>query len=161
MQKLIIAALLSIALRGVIVINAQSVIVQTTDGTESLKLLSTVQNFTFSETEMLIAFISGDNEAFNLTNIRKIYFKDAAVSSIENNIIISSQLSVYPNPAKDCIYISNLKNDKVKVNIYGSDGKLIQQNEVSSESEPIDLSNLSGGFYIIMVNNQAVKFIKL
>ena len=69
----------------------------------------------------------------NTTSIKKV---------IENNLPVT----IYPNPAKDKIYIESKGNIEVKVfNILGNEILTTKQKE-------IDISNLSEGVYYVQVN---------
>ena len=74
-----------------------------------------------------------------------------SLPSINNN----SELSVYPNPAKDKLNISIKDNSNVYV--YNVNGQLIMQEENISGTYQMDISGLDNGTYIIKVisDNQA------
>jgi hypothetical protein len=63
----------------------------------------------------------------------------------ENSKII--QL-IYPNPATDKIYISNLKEDNTLIKIYDINGRLVLENKISNQ-EYLNISKLSKGIYQI------------
>jgi len=56
------------------------------------------------------------------------------------------RVNIYPNPATDNIYISNLKEDNTLVKIYDINGSLVLENKVSNK-EYLNISNLSKGMY--------------
>ena len=66
-------------------------------------------------------------------------------SIVENSKII--QL-IYPNPATDKIYISNLKEDNTLIKIYDINGRLVLENKISNQ-EYLNISKLSKGIYQI------------
>ena len=55
---------------------------------------------------------------------------------------------IYPNPAIDKIYFSNLKETNTSVKIYDTQGKLVLENKVS-DKEYLNISFLSKGIYQI------------
>jgi len=55
---------------------------------------------------------------------------------------------IYPNPASDKIYISNLKEDNIFIKIYDIKGRLVLENKVSNK-EYLNISTLSKGIYQI------------
>jgi len=67
------------------------------------------------------------------------------VSAINEEI---SHLLIYPNPATDNIYISNIKERSVIVKIYDVSGRLVLENKVSNK-EYLNISTLSKGMYQI------------
>lgn len=72
---------------------------------------------------------------------------------------------IYPNPAYDEININLENSDSIdsKMNIYAIDGKLVQNNTLSSQSNTVNISNLNSGYYIIKIinNNGTVSTHKL
>ena len=73
---------------------------------------------------------------------------------------IESQITVYPNPAQDVLYI-NSAMEKVDIIIYSIEGKQL----LSSTSKSIDISTLQNGIYLLKSNaegqtSQLIKFIK-
>lgn len=59
-----------------------------------------------------------------------------------------SQISVYPNPAKNIVSVSLGKYSKAKVAIYDASGKLIRNADVTINSNTIDVSGLVKGTYL-------------
>ncbi len=72
---------------------------------------------------------------------------------------ISSEWSIYPNPATDRIYISSVKklNDKT-YKIFNSIGQLVSDGSV--ENGQIEIDELDQGVYSIMIDRTLFKFIK-
>ena len=59
-----------------------------------------------------------------------------------------NRVNIYPNPATDNIYISNLKEENTLVKIYDINGRLVLENKVSNK-EYLNISTLSKGMYQI------------
>ena len=74
-----------------------------------------------------------------------------------------NRINIYPNPAMDKIYISNLKEDNVLVKIHDIKGRLVLENKVSNK-EYLNISKLSKGIYQIKFEgsdwNETRKLIK-
>ena len=70
---------------------------------------------------------------------------------------------IYPNPASDKIYISNLKEDNTLIKIYDINGRLVLENKISN-NEYLNISKLSKGIYQIKFEgsdlNEVRKLIK-
>jgi acetoacetate decarboxylase len=62
---------------------------------------------------------------------------------------------IYPNPAYDEINVNLENSDSVnsKMSIYAMDGKLVQNNTLTSQSNTVNISNLNSGYYIIKIMN--------
>ncbi|MFP3592854.1 BspA family leucine-rich repeat surface protein [Chryseobacterium sp. SIMBA_038] len=75
--------------------------------------------------------------------------------------LIKSDISIYPNPATDFIFIKNLKGINT-YKIFDTSGRIVQQNILNTES--IDITALSKGNYILQIvlkdKTQTFKFIK-
>jgi hypothetical protein len=74
-------------------------------------------------------------------------------------------VKVYPNPANDKIFINGINNDS-KIIIYNNLGQLQQINSNLANNNGIDISNLTKGFYIYLIEERQTgarttgKFIK-
>jgi hypothetical protein len=59
------------------------------------------------------------------------------------------QLSVYPNPVMDKLYLTNLNGDIQSISIYNAAGQLVQQHVVNGNAiVEINVTNLHKGFYV-------------
>jgi hypothetical protein len=76
----------------------------------------------------------------------------ASINDFESNEVV-----LYPNPAKDIIFIKNVSGDTL-IKIYDINGRLIRETNTNSNS--ISISDLNRGFYFINVNGQVKKIIK-
>lgn len=92
-------------------------------------------------------------------NGNQAYYSDEnlSVPSLEKN-----EITLYPNPVKDQLYIENL-TEKATLEIYDFSGRILKQQEISSSTESIDVSQLSVGmyFYSIQQNGKGIKTGKL
>jgi hypothetical protein len=153
--------LIIILFPGVIVseINAQSLIIQMNDGIENTVTLSTVQKLNFSQTDLVVVFKAGSNDAYGLSDIRKLYF-DANVSTGEDARIDAQRLSVYPNPAGNFITVKGIPDQAVTVSVYQTDGQLVLTETVTFSTLNIDVSRLQCGLYLVTALGRTTKFIK-
>lgn len=70
----------------------------------------------------------------------------------------NTSLQLYPNPVKDIMTLVGLKGEAVSFAVYSVDGKLIKSGQTSGE---IQLEDLKKGNYILIIENQALPFVKL
>ncbi len=79
------------------------------------------------------------------------------LNSIDNksNTETSQQLSLYPNPASDIIYIAG-EEDACDVQILNIQGKILKSVHLESGSEGVDISNLTSGIYFMRVSSENV-----
>ena len=82
--------------------------------------------------------------------------RNADTSIGYNNINFNeSNLNIYPNPVKDFLSIDLQKNTTGIVTIYNTQGQIIYQQDIQSESDVhIDVSNLISGLYFLKVNSK-------
>lgn len=91
-------------------------------------------------------------------------------AGMEDNAVIAkrtSNITVYPNPANDKLYINtsaNTPDEKVSYSIIDMYGRTVAENKIST-LEYIDISGLAEGIYFIRVvsgnKTSAVKFVKV
>lgn len=66
------------------------------------------------------------------------------------------ELNIYPNPAKDQLFISGLKKE-TNYQIFTADARLVAKGKTDKK---VDISYLEKGVYFITVNNSNFKFVK-
>ncbi|MEJ2004808.1 MAG: T9SS type A sorting domain-containing protein, partial [Cyclobacteriaceae bacterium] len=87
----------------------------------------------------------------------------AIVTSVEDELIPGDinieEVSIYPNPANNHIYISNAPNG-TEIEVYGLDGRTFKP-EVQTESTrlDVDISGLSSGLYVISITTPLDKYL--
>jgi hypothetical protein len=79
-------------------------------------------------------------------------------SPLSTKTIDKSELTLYPNPAKDFFSIRGLESgEKAWVDVYGLDGKLQFKQQISG-SENINLpKNVVPGLYLVILNRKGKK----
>jgi hypothetical protein len=161
-QRLFLMFFLLITGGGVSLVKAQSIDIRMLDGTEQTIGLNSLGKVTFSNNNMLINQITGTTKSYSSSKIRKIYF-EAVPTGIENNALKGSTgtLSFYPNPVENSICFRNAPDDYSTVTILRMDGAKMLELQISSENNFFNVSNLNKGFYLLKVNNQVFKFLKL
>lgn len=63
-------------------------------------------------------------------------------------------VSLYPNPAKDMVYIQMVNDENSIINIYNLNGKLINSVKMNQNEISIDVSRYKGGVYFIELITQ-------
>ncbi|MGB0431276.1 MAG: T9SS type A sorting domain-containing protein, partial [Bacteroidia bacterium] len=73
------------------------------------------------------------------------------------NEVQSADLKIYPNPAQNTLFLNHSFNNNTQVEVYTTDGKLLIQDNLGSNENSIDVSQLSSGTYLLkMVNDEGV-----
>lgn len=71
-------------------------------------------------------------------------------------------LTIFPNPTKNIITISQTEPTFKKYEIYDINGRLISENKINSILQKIDLTGYAEGMYIVkLIGNQKVEFKKI
>jgi len=128
------------------------------DGSDKKIELSALNKITFSNSDLILNYLVGTNENIVTSSIRKIVF---STSTGINDIQGDHNLFIYPNPSSDFISIKNQPEGETNILIYSIAGTQIMRIQHYPGNEPIDISRLTRGIYIIKVNNKALKFTKL
>ncbi len=73
------------------------------------------------------------------------------------------EVTLFPNPMEDVLTIQATTFERVTYSLYDAQGKLVLQDELSSEQTPIQVSHLAPGSYSLTLNNdtQNLKTFKL
>lgn len=91
---------------------------------------------------------------------RGVFQTDLNLSSVNNNLISKSEITIYPNPTSGILNIEGLKNEGFR--IYNSLGEVVYYNENLSGKQ-IDLSFLDSNIYFVRISNnhKLYKLIKI
>lgn len=138
--------------------NAQDVrlVVTTIDGAEQSFQLTEESQLYFNNGESLvIEDVEGTTVTFQLSQIRKIVC--AELTGTADHIM--SELQLFPNPSRNGFIIRNLQ-DSCPARIYSLDGRLMKQFE-AAEGMLVDISGLSSGMYLLHINGETLKLMKL
>ena len=64
------------------------------------------------------------------------------------------QATIFPNPTEDVLNIKTSTFENVTYSLYNAQGKLVNQNILSAEQTPIQVSQLAPGSYSLTLNNE-------
>lgn len=135
-------------------------------------------------TQIIVFLNNGTEQTYNLTEADRLYFEDNTKLVIEQistkgTVIIpladirkitcdetvgvseASDATVFlaPNPAHNTFTLRNLEG-KDNVSIYALDGRMVKSMEVTG-GQPVDISNLPIGLYLVKTQSSTFKMIKL
>ena len=127
--------------------------VQFADGTEQVWNHQFIRYICFRDTTTLVIVESwaADMYTYHLPDIRKIYFRETTGLAEADAV---RPMRLYPNPASDFISIDNV--DNVSYIICDMSGRLWLRGRY--QGNPIDVSSLQSGAYVIRIGNQTLKF---
>lgn len=136
--------------------SAVSLVVTMTDGEEVVYQLTEGSHLSFEEgTSLIIDDGSGDSETLPLSNIRKIVCSELTGTDEQAH----TRLQLFPNPSRNHFYIKGLSHDGF-ARIYTLDGRLLKS-FVAKEGMMIDIHELNSGMYLLHINGQTLKLMKL
>ena len=121
-----------------------------------------------SQIHIVGMFIDDNNQIDNasstgITTAINTGYTQCAITSSGLELNGPDRINIYPNPANDKIYISNLIEENTSIKIYDIKGSLVFENRISNE-EYLNISKLSKGVYQIKFEgsdwNETRKLIK-
>lgn len=127
------------------------------DGSEQTYYMAGTDRLYFEDnTKLVIEEVSTKSTVtIPLADIRKITCNEM-VNTTENP---ESALNIFPNPVHNALTFRNIQG-KQTVCIYALDGRLAKRFEVSAD-QVIDISELPIGLYLVKIQTQTLKIIKL
>lgn len=163
MKDKLFFALFLFALFGTGVMNVQSQTVSLEikkwDNSNISIDVNSLRKITFESGNVILNYQTGNVDNVQTSSIRKLVF--TSVTGINNLHVDGNSMFVYPNPGIDYISLKNLPAGDLSVAIYTLCGNQVMNLLHYSNTDQINISELTKGVYIIKVNNQALKFLKL
>jgi hypothetical protein len=135
---------------------AQSIVLQSQDGSEQSISLSNIQKITFSDGYLVLNYNGGTTQNYAISALRKLSFN--STSSIVKNTLTEAVHFFY-QATDQHLYFQNLPDSKSSITVFRTDGILVIQTTIFSDGT-IDASSLPTGLYLVKVNNQVYKFKK-
>jgi len=161
--KLSILLLLGIGLTG---LQAQTMFVRVSSGSQTVYALSSIRKMTFSGGNATIQKTDNSTSVYALSGLRYLNFTDLTTSITDPPMKLSNNFVTYPNPVTDVLNI-DLTDVTVEgvISILTLEGKVMQTHKTMMSSiVSINISNLPQGIYLCRYSNTAaittVKIIK-
>ena len=161
MKRLLKRGLLFLALTFGLVFHlaAQSTLmtIHMNDGTERSYFMTESDRVYFEDNEALVVeiVVNAKADRYNLADIRKITCHETEGLSETSD----APLWLSPNPVYDVVILHNL-TERQSVSIYALDGRRVKSVEAIGD-QPIDISDLPIGLYLVKTEHQTLKMIKL
>lgn len=160
MKKKIVKALTLLCFMAGFMLQAKAqnvtLVVTNTNGSEQTYQLTEESQLHFENGERLvIENADGSNVTLQLSDIRKIVCSET-VGTEEN---AASKLHILPNPSHNQVILKNLSGN-CQGHIYTLDGRMVKAFE-ASEGMMLDISDLSEGMYLLNIDGQTLKLMKL
>ena len=156
--------LLGLGLTG---LQAQTMYVKESSGTQTAYTLSNIQKMSFSSGNLTVTKTDNSSGVFALSDLRYLNFSNITADLQEDLSVKSQQLKVYPNPAGDILNIdlTGMSEAEGTLSILNFEGKTVLSRQVNNEGVlSLDISSLPTGIYLCRYSNateiKTVKIIK-
>ena len=161
--KLSAVLLLGLGLTG---LQAQTMYVKESSGTQTAYTLSNIQKMSFSSGNLTVTKTDNSSGVFALSDLRYLNFSDITTDLQEDYLSVqSTNLSVYPNPVGDILNINLTGKSETEgtLSILNFEGKTLVTRKVSNEGVlSLDISHLPTGIYLCRyINATEIKTVKI
>lgn len=103
--------------------------------------------FTFGPSRKLII------EKMHPLGDKLVFHSNANYASIDESVF-ASNITIYPNPTANNLFIYKQQEGIISVNLYTITGQLLLQKEFGNTNNFISLENLQSGTYFLVIENQ-------
>ncbi|NVN94152.1 MAG: T9SS type A sorting domain-containing protein [Bacteroidetes bacterium] len=113
-----------------------------------------LSNYTNEQNAIIkFSYISNQGGCINIDNINFTNIVNISEKDVANDV------SIYPNPATDNVYIQYTATENAKMKLYNLLGSCVMQGDLHSGTNTIDVNHLAKGVYTIEITgeNWAVK----
>ena len=162
--KLSAVLLLGLGLTG---LQAQTMYVKESSGTQTAYALSNIQKMSFSSGNLTVTKTDNSSGIYALSDLRYLNFSDVSAGLQEDLSVQSKMLKVYPNPVGDILNINLTGKSETEgtLSILNFEGKTVLSRQVNNEGVlSLDISHLPTGIYLCRYSNateiKTVKIIK-
>lgn len=133
-----------------------TLVVTTTNGVEHTYQMTEESQLYFNNgVSLAIEDGMGTTATYPLSEIRTLVCTETT-NTIES---IDAKPQVFPNPSRNFFSVSNLSGN-CQGRIYTLDGRLVKEFE-ANEGTIVDISHLASGMYLLQMNRQTQKLMKL
>jgi hypothetical protein len=139
------------------------------NGTKATHMLGAIRKLTFPTIgNMTVTNTSAATSNYVLIDQRSMLFSDMG-TGLNENVVATSNLQLYPNPVQDVLNIQISGRDGVRlgstVELITLDGRLLYKAQLSGTiTHQINVSQFMQGIYLCRVNNgvsiETTKFVK-
>ena len=136
-----------------------SLIIQPLNGSEQANALAQI-GYVKVKQDSLFVFSYGDLmlSKIAIKDIRHIRYGELSDAMSIDDVQETTTCRVYPNPTMDRLIIENANSEKVY--IFDLNGRLLLTTPIDEERTSINVTSLPQGEFLLLLNNQTIKFIK-
>jgi hypothetical protein len=159
--KLIAVLLLGLGLTS---LQAQTMYVKESSGTQTAYTLSSVRKMTFSGGNATVQKTDNSTGIYAMSSLKYLSFEDLTTGLEEQTELDNSNLIIYPNPVTDVLNVdlTGLASGGT-ISILTLEGKLLQEQKTEGENTvTLNLSQLPQGIYLCRyVSRTVIKTVKI
>lgn len=162
--KLSAVLLLGLGLTG---LQAQTMYVKQSNGTQTAYALSNVRKMTFSAGNVTVQKTDNTTGVYALSGLKYLSFENLTTGINEPQMAAGNTLLIYPNPVTDMLTIdlTGTNNGEGHISILNLEGKVMQKQQTEGTGiVSLNLSQLPQGIYLCRYTNgtetKTVKIIK-
>ena len=163
-KRLKLSALLFLGL-GLTGLQAQTMYVKESSGTQTAYTLSNIQKMSFSSENLTVTQTDNSSGVYALSDLRYLNFSDASTDLQENLSVQNQMLKVYPNPVGDIlnIILTGMSETEGTLSILNFEGKTLLSQQVNTEGVLLlNISHLPTGIYLCWYSNASeIKTVKI
>lgn len=139
---------------------AQSLRIESKNGRTALLDLNSVESLVFDGSNVrLNTGDCGDNYV-NVAFTQNLSFREFTTSVEVAEVPVESML-IYPNPASTSLTIDKMASNHIDARIIDVNGHVVRYVKLENQQSTVDISDMPGGLYFILADNESKKFIKL
>lgn len=141
---------------GLMGLQAQTMYVQESSGTQTAYTLKNIQKVRFSSGNFIVSKSDNSTGSYALSELQLLKFSDITIHVPESAAERREHLIVYPNPASDILYINLSKTDRSAgtIRMINFEGKtVLSQHALNEGVLSLDISHLPAGIYLCCYTN--------
>ena len=92
------------------------------------------------------------NYTFKANSVTVLQLNTSSLSALPTVKKRGSELSVFPNPAHDCLYVNGLSEGNATIEIHNLIGQVVLNTQITNDSK-VNISGLKSGVYTVELHN--------
>ena len=163
-KRLKLSAVLLLVL-GLTGLQAQTMYVKESSGTQAAYTLSNIQKMSFSSGNLTVTKTDNSSGVYALSDLRYLNFSDISTDLQEDLSVQNQMLKVYPNPIGDILNIdlTGMPATEGTLSILNFEGKTVLSRQVNNEGIlSLNISSLPTGIYLCRyASTTGIKTVKI
>jgi hypothetical protein len=163
-KRLKLSAVLLLGL-GLTSLQAQTMYVKESSGTQTAYTLSNIQKMSFSSGNLTVTKTDNSSGVYALSDLRYLNFSDVSTDLQEDLSVQNQMLKIYPNPIGDILNIdlTGISATEGTLSILNFEGKTVLSRQVNNEVVlSLNISSLPTGIYLCSyASTTGIKTVKI